>query len=120
MDIAQNLCTGADQYAIAYFRMAVALVLASATQGHRLQNGDVIAHHRGLADNQSGGVIQHNAIAHAGCGVNVYSKFAGHAVLEEQGERFPSLLPQPVGNSMGLQGVKSLEIEEGDGEFVAG
>ena len=56
-DIAQDFGACTDQHAVAYFRVAIAFVLASAAQGDRLQNGDIVADHGGLADDQPGGVV---------------------------------------------------------------
>ena len=120
VNIAQDLGAGADQDPIADLGMAIALVLASATQGHRLQNGNVVADHGGLAYDQPGGVVEHDPLTHAGSRVDVHAEGGGHAILEKQRQGLPAAVPQPVRHSLGLQGVKTLEIQERHIQFVAG
>ena len=118
-DIAQDFGACTDQHAVAYFRVAIAFVLASAAQGDRLQNGDIVADHGGLTNDQPGGVVEHDALAHARRRVDIHPECGGHPILEEQCQRFPPLLPQPVRHALGLESVKTLEIKKRNVQFVA-
>ena len=50
----------------------------------------------------------------------VDAKRCRHAVLKKQREGFASRCPQPVGYAIGLQGVETFEVQEGNVEFVTG
>ena len=67
-----------------------------------LQDGDIIAHYGGFADNQASGVIEHDSKTHSGGGMNIYAEFRRHPILEKQRERLTPLPPQPMGNPVSL------------------
>ena len=57
-------------------------------------------------------MVDEDAVADAGCGVDVDAEHFRGAVLQKQRQRFATLVPQPVGYPMGLQGVEALEVEK--------
>ena len=63
LDIAENFRARADHHAVADLRMAVPVFLAGAAERHAMQDRDVVFDDGGLADDESGGVIEENAAA---------------------------------------------------------
>ena len=120
MDVAQHLGPRPDQDAIADLGVAIALILAGAAQRHRMQHRDIVAHHRGFTDHDRMGVVDHDAAAHAGGGVDVDAKDLGHAHLHEIGHVAPPLAPQPVADAIGLQRLEALEEQDRLQEPVTG
>src|SRR5690554_69437 len=72
LDVAKDLRPGADHHATADLRVAVAAFLAGTAQGHALENRNVVAHHGGLANDDTGAVVQHDAAADPAGRVDVY------------------------------------------------
>src|SRR3979411_903205 len=66
LDIAENLRACPDQYAVADFGMAVLVLLAGAAKRDAVQDRDVVFDHSGLADDDSGGVIEEATPANPG------------------------------------------------------
>ena len=83
-----------------------------------MQNRHLVAHPGRLADNQPGGVIEHNALTEARGRVNIHAEFGADSILEEQGQGLPALIPQPVRHAMRLQGVKTLVVQKGDVQLM--
>lgn len=110
-DIAENGRACADQYAVADFRMAIAAFLASPTQGDLLQNRYIVADDGGFADDDAGGMVEHDAIADR-CGrMDVDTEAEGAVAGERQGEVVPILAPQCIADPMELQGMKAFLVE---------
>jgi len=65
-------------------------------------------------------VIQHDAPAEAGRRVNIHAELRTHAVLDQERQGAPTLLPQPVRYAVCLQRVKALVVQERDVKFTAG
>jgi len=99
--------------------MAVAGFLAGAAERHRLHHRHSVLDHRRLADHQTGGVVDHDALADARRRVNIHTEGHRDAVLQHQGEIAMLALPQPMRHSVRAQCVKALEIEQGSGEIPA-
>ena len=100
--------------------VAVAAFLAGSAQGDVLQQGHVVFHHGGLAHHQAGGVIQEDALAKPGSGMDVGLEHVGGPALQVKGEVALAIAPQPMGQSMGLHRVEALEIEERLDEALGG
>ena len=77
-----------------------------------MQQRDVVAEHGGFAHHHAGAVVNHNAVAEAGGGVDVDTKHFGGAVLQEIGQCAAALLPQPVVDAVRLDGVKAFVIQQ--------
>src|SRR5215831_14080879 len=112
LDIAKNLGARPDHDAVADLRVPVADLVAAAPERHVMQQGDVVIDHRGLADHKACGVIKKNAAADAGGGVNVALEYGRGAALQIIREILTRLGPQPMRQSMGLDRMEALEIQE--------
>src|SRR5437763_9177599 len=112
LDIAENLGPGADHHAAADFRMAVLVLLAGAAERNAVQDRDVVVDHRGFADYEPGGMVEENAAADPGIGVDVGLEHRRGAALQVIRKILAASLVQPVRQAMGLDGVKTLEVEQ--------
>ena len=113
LDVAEQLRARADQHPGPDFGVPVAGLLPGAAQGHLVQDGDVVLDDRGLPHHHPGGVVDHDAPPDPRRGVDVHPVGVRHAALhEERGELAP-VVPEPVGDAVRLEGVVSLEEEEG-------
>ena len=111
LDIADDAGARADQHAVADLRMAVAVILAGAAERDAVQHRDVVADHRGLADHEAGGVIEEDAAADLGGRMDVALEHRRRAALQVIGEVLAALVPQPVRQPVGLDGVEALVVE---------
>src|SRR5689334_24374798 len=82
LDVAENLCAGADQHAVTDFRMTVLVLLAGATERDAVQDRDVVLDHSGLAADKTGGVVEEDAAADARGRIDVGLEHRGGAALE--------------------------------------
>ena len=82
-DITENFRARTDHDAIAYMGMATATFTAAATQRYRVENRDVIANNSGFANNQTRGMVDHNARAHLRPWMNIHSKGFRNLVLKK-------------------------------------
>ena len=86
-DISENLRPGADQDTFANFRVTVTCLLARPAERDFVQHGNVVLNDGRLADHDSRAMIDENAVADAGCRMNVDGKDLRDAVLQEQRQR---------------------------------
>src|SRR5258708_7837836 len=70
LDIAENLRARPDQHAVPDLRMAVLVLLAGATQRDAVQDRNVVVDHGSLAADEAGRMIEENATADFGGGVD--------------------------------------------------
>ena len=63
LDIAENFRARPDQHAVANLGMAILVLLAGAAERDAVQDRDVVLDHRGLAADETGGVIEEDAAA---------------------------------------------------------
>src|SRR6266478_3851040 len=112
LDVAENLRARPDQYAVADLGMAVLVLLAGAAQRDAVQDRDVVLDHSGLTAHEPGSVIQENPAANPGCGINVGLEYRRRAALQIIGKILAALLMQPMRQTMGLQRMKTLEVEQ--------
>src|ERR1700688_1589639 len=113
LDIAENLRPRPDQYAMADLGMAVLVLLAGAAERDAVQDRDVVFDYRGLAAHEAGGVIEEDAAADLRCGIDVGLENRRRAALQIPGKILAALQIEPVRQTMGLQRVKTLEVEQG-------
>src|SRR5258708_34830592 len=71
LDIAENLRAGPDHHAMPDFWMTVLVLLAGAAQRNTMQDRNVVFDHRGLADDEAGGMVEKNPAADPGLGIDV-------------------------------------------------
>src|ERR1700737_399737 len=112
LDIAENFRAGPDQYAVADVGMAILVLLAGAAQRDAVQDRDVVFDHGGLAAHEAGGVIEEDAAADPGCRIDVGLEYRRRAALQVIGKILAAFLIEPVRQTMGLQRVEALEVEQ--------
>jgi hypothetical protein len=103
LDIAENFGAGANHHPFANFRVTVAAGFTGTAQGDRLQDRDVVLHHRRFTDHDAGGVVEHDAAADGRRRVDVHAEGDGNLILQVDSQRLPPLLPQPVTDTVSLQ-----------------
>src|SRR5258708_1338063 len=96
LDIAEDFRAPPDQNAVADFGMAVLVLLAGAAKGDAVQDRKVVCDHRGLADDESGGMIEEDTPADPGCGVDVGLEYRRRAALQIIGKILAAFLIEPV------------------------
>src|ERR1700679_1332017 len=92
--------------------MAVALFLAGAAERHAMQHGDIVLNHRGLADDNAGGVVEEYAAADLRGRMDVHREQRRHPALDEPGQRTTTVPPQPMRHAIALQRMESFEEQE--------
>ncbi len=117
-NIAEDLRPGANHHAFANFRMTVAAGFTGPAEGDRLQNRDVIFNHRRFADHNAGGMVEHDPAADFRRRVDIHLERDGDLILQENRQRASPLSPQPVADTIGLQGMETLQIEQRRGVFI--
>src|SRR5215470_19171212 len=95
LDGADDLGASAEHDTAPDLRVAVAMILAGATQRHVVQNRDVILDHRGLADHKPGRVIEKDAAPDRSCRMDVGLEHRGRAALQIVSEIPAALVPEP-------------------------
>src|SRR6266404_4336035 len=92
--------------------MAVLVLLAGAAQRDAVQDRDVVLDHSGLTAYEPGSVIQENPAADPGCGIDVGLEYRRRAALQIIGKILAALLMQPVRQTMSLERMEALEVEQ--------
>ncbi|MNW09648.1 hypothetical protein D3C71_2066930 [compost metagenome] len=77
-----------------------------------MQDRDVIFDNRRLTDDNSGGMVKHDAATNFRCRVDIDLESDGNLVLQEDRQRAAALIPQPVANTVGLQGVEAFQVQQ--------
>src|SRR6202035_2783733 len=85
-DIAENFRARPDQYAVADLGMAVLVFLAGAAKGDAVQDRDVVLDHSGLTADETGGVIEEDAAADHGGGIDVGLEYCRRTALQVIGK----------------------------------
>src|SRR6202022_5199227 len=81
LDIAENFSARPDQYAVADLGMAVLILLAGAAKRDAVQDRDVVLDHRGLTADETRGVVEEDAAADPGCGIDVGLEYRRRTTL---------------------------------------
>src|SRR5690606_21130425 len=89
-------------------------------EGDALQDGNVVADHRGLADDEAGGVVEHDAAADAGGRIDVDLEHLAGTALQVERKVAAAVQPQGIGEAVRLDRLVALEIEERVQRLVAG
>jgi hypothetical protein len=100
--------------------VAVAALIAGAPKRNGVQERAIVADHRRLADDDAGGVIEHDAAADPRRGVNVHLKNARREALQVEREIVPPGVPKDVGEAERFERVVSLEIKQWIDQTPAG
>ena len=117
-DITEDLRPGANHHAFANFRVTVAAGFTGTAEGDRLQDRDVIFNHRRFADHNAGGVVEHDPAADFRRRVDIHLEGDGDLILQENRQRTSALSPQPVADTVGLQRMETLQVEQRRGVFI--
>ena len=70
-----------------------------------MEQGHIVLDNCSLTDNNSSGMVEHDAATNFCRRVNVYAEGDANLVLEKLSQGVSIGLPQPVGDSMCLQGM---------------
>ena len=106
-DVAQDFCAGTHDDVVAERGMALAFVLAGAAEGDALVEGDVVAYDGSFADDRPGAVIDEEAAAEFGTGMDFDSGEQARDLREPAGEESQIMTPQPVREMVRPDGVKA-------------
>mmetsp|Transcript_21570 Transcript_21570/g.49031 ORF Transcript_21570/g.49031 Transcript_21570/m.49031 type:complete len:361 (+) Transcript_21570:327-1409(+) len=120
LNVSQQTGPRPDEDPPAHLGMSVRGRPAASAQGDVVEDGAGVADDGGLPHDDAGAVVQHEAAAQVGAGVDVDLEGLGGAALEVVREDLASVVPEVVGHPIGLEGVESLEIEKDVGETGAG
>src|ERR1019366_3515127 len=112
LDIAENFRARPDQHAVADLGMAVLVLLAGAAKRDAVQDRDVVFDHRGLTAHEPGGVIEEDTAADPGGGIDVGLEYRRRAALQIIRKILAALLIEPVRQTVGLEGMEALEVEQ--------
>src|ERR1700730_7083060 len=112
LDIAENFRARPDQHAVADLGMAILVLLAGAAKRDAVQDRDVVFDHGGLAAHEPGGVIEEDAAADPGCRVDIGLEYRRRPALQIISEILAALLIEPVRQTMRLQRMEALEVEQ--------
>lgn len=100
-DAAEDFGPGSDEDSGADDGVAVAVFFAGAAEGDFVEDGDVVFDDGGFSDDESGAVVEEDAAADAGGGVDVDGEGFGGEALEEVGHEMAAFLPEGVGDAVG-------------------
>src|SRR5947207_953509 len=86
LDVAEDLGAGADEDAIADFRMPVSRLFSGPSERYAVQHGDIILNDGGLPDHEPRRVVDENAAPDASVGVDVALEHGGGTALQIEGK----------------------------------
>src|SRR5580704_1225175 len=111
LDIAEDFGAGANHHAVADLRMPVLPFLAGAAQCHVVQHRHIVADFRGFTDDKASGVIEENATADFRGRMDIALEHYRASALQIEREISAVLLPKPMRQPVGLNGMKALVVE---------
>lgn len=120
-DGTENLGAGADQHAISKSRMALAGIPGDPAEGHTVIKGHIVADLGGLADHHATAMIDEEAPANGGAGMDVDLADEPRQKAQQPGQIAPAPAPQSMGQAMDQQGMDAgiggehLEMGAGSG-----
>ena len=103
-------CT--DEDPVANLGVAIANGFPRSAQRDIVQDGHIAANRGRLAHHQSCCVVEENAGADLGRGVDVHVENLRHPALDQECQRRAGVLPEPMSHPVRLAGEKALEIQE--------
>src|SRR5258708_20187242 len=92
--------------------MAVLVRLAGTAKRDAVQDRYVVFDDSGLADDEPGGVIEEDTAADPGCGGDVGLKYRRRAALQVIGKILAAFLIKPMRQTMSLERMEALEVEQ--------
>lgn len=101
-----------QEHAMPNGRMPHTCAAATAADSHAVQHRHIVPHDCSLANDHTGCVIDHDTPADVCGGVNVYIKDLADTALQGMRQTAPAVVPQVMGHSVCLDGLKALEEEE--------
>mmetsp|Transcript_13128 Transcript_13128/g.40413 ORF Transcript_13128/g.40413 Transcript_13128/m.40413 type:complete len:251 (-) Transcript_13128:41-793(-) len=81
-----------------------------------MKHGDVVAKDRRLSNDDAGGMVHKCAVANPCIRVDVHLKLLRNLRLQKVGQWPPVLFPQPMCDSIALEGMKTLVVQKGVNE----
>ncbi|MGY4311762.1 hypothetical protein ACVWW1_001065 [Bradyrhizobium sp. JR3.5] len=78
-----------------------------------MQDRDIVVDDGRLAADEAGGMVEEDAAADPGRRIDVGLEHCRRAALQVEGKILAALLIEPVRETMGLQRVEALEVEQG-------
>ncbi|PNT72731.1 hypothetical protein BRADI_2g48426v3 [Brachypodium distachyon] len=112
--VAKNRGPGADEHAVPDLGVPVPHRLSRPAERDVVEDGDVVAHDGGLADDDAGGVVEEDALADGGGRVDVDGEHLGDPGLERERESAAVLRPEHVRDAVGLDGEEEVVEERGE------
>lgn len=119
-DIAEDFGTGTDEDAGADLGMAIAAGFPGTAEGNFMEEGDIVFDDGGFTDDDAGGVVEEDAGADAGGGVDIDGEDLGIDALEVEGDLAAPMVPEFVGDAVGGEGEEALVVENGGEEAIGG
>lgn len=107
---------GTNEHVIANLGVTVTVLFTSAAKGDTVKDGDAVSDNCGLTDNDAVTVVEQDAAAETGTGVNVDAESLAHSGLQSKSEEALTASPHLMGDTVGLDGMEALEVEETVGE----
>ena len=118
-DIAQDFRAGADDNFVANGRMALAGLLAGSAEGDALIHENVVPDFGGLADNDAHAVVDEEAAADGGSGMDFNAGHGAGELRDDASEGEPASAVDAMGDAVDEDGVESGVAEE-DFKHAAG
>ena len=112
LHVPQDLRAGPDEDAFPHLRVPVPGLFPRPAQGHLVQHGNVVTDDGGFADDEARGVVDEDAVADPGGGMDVHAENFGDPVLKVQRKEFAFPKPKTVGYSEGFEGVETFVVQE--------
>ena len=111
-DGAEDLRAGADSHPVANGRVTLRLAQARAAQSHPLVQGDLCTDFSRLTDDHAGCVVDEQALAQNGAGMDVHpGERSGHRG-QHPGHQLGVVLPQPVADPVAPDGMQPRVAED--------
>ena len=114
----RTLAPGTHHHVILQGGMALGLLPAHPAQGYAMIEGDIVADLGGLADHHPHAVVDEEALADCGAGVDLDAGQESAQVGAEAAEKKEFVLPEPVGDPVEPDGVQP-RITENHFQFAA-
>ena len=94
--------------------MSIPSYLPGSTERHFMEHREVVVDDGGFADDHARGVVEEDSFADAGPRMDVHGEDLGDAALQKQGQGLAVVDPIIVRGTVGLEGMKALEVQQGD------
>jgi hypothetical protein len=101
-NIADNRRIGTDKYAFPDLWMTITGYFSGASQGNTVENRNIVFNHCGFPDDESGGMVKHDAAADLSGGVDIHRENGADLVLQKEGQGMAFLMPEPISNPVNL------------------